>query len=93
VADSYAEFGAHESGGERRVDVAVNENQIGVALLQNRLKGLHDGCRLLSMRARADFEVAIRLRHSQLLKKKRPTSPGRNADPCEQGSAPRQEML
>jgi hypothetical protein len=66
VAYSDAEFGAHQSGGDRRVDIAVDEDQLRLTFLQHRLKSLHDGGGLLSVSTGTNSKIAVRFGHSEL---------------------------
>ena len=68
MADTKAEFGAHERRRNRGVDVTVDENQVWLAFQNHRLKANHDLGSLLSMTARTNCEVNIRSRDAELLK-------------------------
>ena len=56
-----------QRGGQRRVDVAGNEHDVGLGLEQHRLEALHDRGRLLRVRAGADAERVVGLADAELL--------------------------
>ena len=69
VADADRELGTDESSGDGGVDVTIDEDEIGLEFEQDWFERDHHCGGLLGMRAGADAQVAIGLRHFQLLKK------------------------
>ncbi len=70
VADADVQLRGHQRGRDRRVHVAVHEQQVGLALQQERLEALHDRGRLLRMGPRPDPEVIVGRRDPQLLEER-----------------------
>ena len=69
VTDGNSELGTDQRRGDRRVHVAIDEDEIGLALEQDGLECQHDGGGLLGVGAGTDFQVVVGLRHFQLLEK------------------------
>ena len=59
---------AARAAGERRVDVAWNDEQVGLALEQHLLDADERAGRLLAVRARADAEEDVRLGQPELVR-------------------------
>ena len=60
-------FAAVSDRGERRVDVAGNDHQVGALGFEHRLEPLHHPRRLLRVAARADLEHVVGRGHPELL--------------------------
>src|SRR3974390_481757 len=69
MADTHAEFGADQGGGNGRVDVAVDENEVRLALDDDRLQNEHDSRSLLGVAAGTDSQVEIGFGDFKLLEK------------------------
>ena len=69
VRDRDEELRADERGGGSRVDVAVDDHQIRLAVEDDRLEAHHDLRRLGGVGAGADREIEIGFRNFELLKK------------------------
>ena len=67
MAHANAKFGAHEGRRDGGVDVAINENEVWLALEDNRLEANHDFGGLLGVTARTNGEVNVRSRDVELL--------------------------
>jgi len=68
MANADAKLGTNESGREGGVDIAVDEDKIGLAVQQNGFESDHYRGSLLRVGAGADAQIAIRLRHFELPK-------------------------
>jgi hypothetical protein len=64
VADRNADLCGHNRGRRRRVDVARDEDEIGLLGLEDGLEALHDARHLRGMGPRADPEHVIWLAHA-----------------------------
>ena len=62
-----AELLGGDGAGHGRVDVADNDHQIGLLFQADLLEGDHDLCRLLGVRAAADFQVDVGLGHAEIV--------------------------
>ena len=60
-------LGTHETRSEGRIHVAIHENEVGLALQQDGLDRNHDARGLLGVSRGTDFEIAVGLRHFELL--------------------------
>jgi hypothetical protein len=67
VPDADAHLVRGERGSEHRVRVALDEHDVGLGLGEDRLHAAHDRADLVRLRARADGQVLVRRRQSQLL--------------------------
>ena len=66
VYDRYPEFGADHRAGGRRIDVANDNDPVGAVLEADLFIGNHDVAGLLGMRAAADAEMKVRIRHAEV---------------------------
>jgi len=67
---SYADtkFGGGERNSDGGIDIAYNQNKVGLAFNENRLNALQNFRCLRSMRARANFEIDVRRGNAHLAK-------------------------
>jgi len=68
VGDGDAEFDGGERNGDGGIDVADDEDEIGLAFEENGLNALQDFCGLRGVRAGADFEIDVWRRNAHLAK-------------------------
>ena len=62
-----AQLGRHQGCGDRRVDVAIDQYQIGTALLDHLLEGCHDPGGLYRVRRGPDPQIDVRCGQIELL--------------------------
>jgi len=67
---SYADtkFGGGERNSDGGIDIAYNQNKVGLPFNENRLNALQNSRCLRSMRARANFEIDVRRGNAHLAK-------------------------